>query len=257
MREHSPGLTETPWLEGETDVDDTTKRCCTCGTTRPLGDYNRYAKSADGRQPRCRDCQRAKRVEWYQQNQEAEVEKARAWNLANADRVRELSRSRYAANPERKLRSQRRSYAKHGKKWKARESQQRQKDPQPYRDMEREWRARNRESVAERKKRYRETNPNVRLQERANGHRRRAATRGGPGAMEIAARVAYFGNACWICNRQGEAIDHVKPLAKGGPHLASNLRPICNVCNSRKRDRWLGVERIAELRAWVLEPRAA
>ncbi len=30
----------------------------------------------------------------------------------------------------------------------------------------------------------------------------------------------------------------VKPLAKGGSHWASNLRPACRSCNSRKGDRW-------------------
>lgn len=55
---------------------------------------------------------------------------------------------------------------------------------------------------------------------------------------QLAAKVAYWGHRCWICRGPFEAIDHVKPLAKLGPHMLANLRPICTACNTRKRDRW-------------------
>lgn len=55
---------------------------------------------------------------------------------------------------------------------------------------------------------------------------------------QLAARMAYFGNRCWICAGPFEQVDHVKPLAKGGPHMLANLRPSCAPCNNRKRARW-------------------
>lgn len=55
---------------------------------------------------------------------------------------------------------------------------------------------------------------------------------------QLAAKVAYWGGRCWVCSGPFEAIDHVKPLAKQGPHMLANLRPICTACNTRKRDRW-------------------
>ncbi len=57
-------------------------------------------------------------------------------------------------------------------------------------------------------------------------------------AVDIAAKMAYWGNRCWICHGLQQAVDHVKPLSKGGFHCLANLRPICHLCNSRKRDRW-------------------
>jgi len=54
----------------------------------------------------------------------------------------------------------------------------------------------------------------------------------------IAARCQMWGNRCYICGAPMEAIDHVKPLSKGGAHLPCNLRPVCTICNSRKRDKW-------------------
>jgi 5-methylcytosine-specific restriction endonuclease McrA len=54
-----------------------------------------------------------------------------------------------------------------------------------------------------------------------------------------AARFAMWGGRCWRCGI-GEATeeDHVKPIAKGGSHCLANLRPICQKCNTAKRDLW-------------------
>ena len=60
--------------------------------------------------------------------------------------------------------------------------------------------------------------------------RKREATIVGFTAEQLAARIAYYGNRCWLC--------HVKPLAKGGPHMLSNLRPACSSCNRAKSDKW-------------------
>lgn len=51
---------------------------------------------------------------------------------------------------------------------------------------------------------------------------------------QFAARMAFWGNRCWLCQGPFEAADHVIPLALGGPHCLSNLRPICTSCNSSK-----------------------
>jgi 5-methylcytosine-specific restriction endonuclease McrA len=56
---------------------------------------------------------------------------------------------------------------------------------------------------------------------------------------QVAARVAFYGGLCWICRAAPyEALDHVKPLARGGSNWPANLRPACHPCNSRKGARW-------------------
>ena len=57
--------------------------------------------------------------------------------------------------------------------------------------------------------------------------------------------------ACWICGRAAQALDHVRPRAKGGFESLGNLRPICTICNSSKGAKWLGEERVEELRQQV------
>lgn len=80
-----------------------------------------------------------------------------------------------------------------------------------------------------------------RLYARAGEANRRAREKAAPGhatSAQIDARWAYFGNRCWMCSRDAEVTDHVKPLMKGGSNWPSNLRPACNRCNNSKRAKW-------------------
>lgn len=52
------------------------------------------------------------------------------------------------------------------------------------------------------------------------------------------ARWAYYGGRCWMCGQVADTWDHVKPRSRGGPDLASNLRPACFPCNMRKGPAW-------------------
>lgn len=64
---------------------------------------------------------------------------------------------------------------------------------------------------------------------------------------QIEARIAYFGNRCWICGEPATCLDHVKPLKRGGTNWPANLRPACRSCNSRKQARWFGPQHLDEL----------
>jgi 5-methylcytosine-specific restriction endonuclease McrA len=54
--------------------------------------------------------------------------------------------------------------------------------------------------------------------------------------------MAYWGNCCWMCSGEYQEVDHVIPLARGGLHCLSNLRPACRSCNASK-----GAKRPSEL----------
>lgn len=59
--------------------------------------------------------------------------------------------------------------------------------------------------------------------------------------QQVAARMQFWGNRCWMCHGPFEHIDHVKPISKGGPHMLANLRPACQACNQSKSAHWEGV----------------
>ncbi len=54
----------------------------------------------------------------------------------------------------------------------------------------------------------------------------------------LKAKVTYWGNRCWVCGGPYQAIDHVKPLSRGGADILANLRPICTSDHSRKNANW-------------------
>lgn len=65
------------------------KTCCTCRELKPMDAYNLLAKSADGRQPRCRDCQKVAHGEWYERRGDHSRAMARKWNRENPEAARE------------------------------------------------------------------------------------------------------------------------------------------------------------------------
>lgn len=99
-----------------------------------------------------------------------------------------------------------------------------QRAPEEVRAAQRAWRAKNPVAV------------------KALGHRKRVLRQNARQipftAEQLTQRMAYWGNRCWMCGGPFEAIDHVKPLNKGGWHALMNLRPACMSDNSRKRDKW-------------------
>jgi 5-methylcytosine-specific restriction endonuclease McrA len=76
---------------------------------------------------------------------------------------------------------------------------------------------------------------------RAKNRRRRAALAGVLTipftADELDQRMSMWGFRCWICGGLFEAIDHVIPVSRNGPHALSNLRPACTSCNSSKHNK--------------------
>ena len=86
---------------------------------------------------------------------------------------------------------------------------------------------------------YQRANPQW-ANERNARHRARirSATIGKVTVKLLAAKAAFWGDRCWMCGGEWTDWDHVKPLAKLGPHMLANLRPACDPCNSSKGDRW-------------------
>lgn len=238
---------------------EATKQCLRCEQDLPLATFSRHRGRPDGLQAYCKTCTskitraslartaaRATRVtlpekccggceqvlpidEFYVDLRRPDGRYANCkachrritdeWKAANKTAVRESQRANY---------------------W---------RDPTKRRASSMAYRLRNLDAARARGQAYKRAN---RARATAVEAIRRARLAGAPGEVtpeQIAARVAYFGGRCWMCGDQWEAIDHVKPLSKGGSNWAANLRPACRSCNSRKNGRWYGVRRLADLAA--------
>jgi 5-methylcytosine-specific restriction endonuclease McrA len=207
---HLPGARSAPFGRlRQVDSIPACKRCSTCRIERPVTDFHRRARSLDGLQANCKAC--------------ALVATRRWWDTQGTEAYRAYHQGWRARHPGRAAAANRRFY------W---------RDPARSRTRVLVWRAINTDWV----------NAYARQWLKANGKnteytRRRAARRRGAlhirfSAADLVAKVAYWGNRCWICAGQPDAIDHVKPLSKGGAHVLANLRPICTPCNSHKSGTW-------------------
>lgn len=121
-------------------------------------------------------------------------------------------------------------------------------------ESQRKWRQAHLDVVRQRERRYRLANLEAKKaalrkwhkanpdRARAAGARRRSRRAAVPTVNftvdQLSQRWAYYGNKCWVCGVAATATDHVKPLSKGGAHMLCNLRPICQPCNSSKKDKW-------------------
>lgn len=186
----------------------TNKRCTRCGETKALSEFSKRKTSKDGLEWQCKACKSACAHKYHIANQEnIKVRKAR-WYAANKEKAR-IAKAKYRAANADKVKTQRAKY-----------------------------RADNRDRRTAAQAEYRAENPKIEL---AIRYRRRVRELGADGtatAGQIADRWAMWGDACYICGKPAEATDHVIPLAAGGSNWPANLRPICNLCNSRKHAQW-------------------
>lgn len=181
-------------------------KCCTgCLRTLPLNRFAVRRASHDGLTPCCKACKSESDRAWRVRNQERKQATARAWYLRNRTAILERARERARAAPGAKV------------------------------EYLREYRRKNAERERERQRAARP---------RRNEAQRRRKARIKDAAIvpfsvaQLAARMAFWGNRCWMCGGPFEQVDHVKPLARGGSHLLANLRPACCSCNSSKKDAW-------------------
>lgn len=235
-------------------MPDKLKTCKKCGEAKPLEAFSPQKDCRDGRRPDCKACKTA------------DMNRARR---EDPEKFRKRDRDRYANSPERQAAMKATSLARYyanretirleRKAWyeanKAQISAQRKADRAENRDeinakvrarrlvrraeinaRQRAWHARNPDRVKAMYKRYYATN--------AADYKRRA--------MERRARVAAVtvkpinrmdiyerdGGHCRNCNIElapnNWHLDHIVPIALGGPHEWGNLQALCAPCNLKK-----------------------
>lgn len=184
-----------------------------------------YQKHAEARRAYARNYQRnadpelmrQRKRRWARENPGKARESGRRWAQKNPETVRAIGRRHYHANAD------------------------------AQRERARQWRQENPELLREIKRRWDQANA-AKIREYARQRRavKQAALIADITPEQWAAWSAYWGDRCWlqipgICQGVADSIDHVIPLARGGPHCLANLRPACRRCNSSKSDSdWRG-----------------
>lgn len=183
------------------EPDEGLKRCSTCRSLKPPTEFHAHRQKGRKAQLRsyCKECGSQAKKRYYAANAEKAKAYSRAHRATDPEAARARDHARYWANPEKR------------------------------RETSRRWARKNpgrppTEATRERFRRY---------YARKWGRRAPKFT-----LAQLLAKMAYWGNRCWVCGGPGKEVDHVKPLAKGGAHILCNLRPICRSCNAQKADRW-------------------
>jgi 5-methylcytosine-specific restriction endonuclease McrA len=194
-----------------------TKLCARCKESLPLEAFHADNASSDARRPRCKACVKA----YDDERQPVRNRRARQTYAANPQAKIEQTRAYHQSRPEWSRERLRASHLRHAALRRERAAA-RGLDPE----------------VAQRR----------RDATRRAESRRRALKRGAPAdqitARQLAELITAYGNCCYICRASFSDpnikihIDHFWPLARGGSHMLSNLRPACSDCNTRKSARW-------------------
>lgn len=243
------------------------KKCSACGENKPLDAY--YMEKGKPR-AKCKDCHKKKVYETRDNDPTAKA-RAKAWKDANRDRINETQRQYVERNREevnKRRREQRAERLEHfraqKREWRADNAERinaatraawvlrkdevnalrrnlRATDPD-YAERERSYarasRARYPERIAERHRRWREANP-----DRVHTLNMRRRTRLAQVEHQDYSRREIYdrdGGRCKLCGVElpfksnAFHIDHIVPIALGGPDIPANVQLACPPCNRGK-----------------------
>lgn len=197
-----------------------------------MGMCRRGHDSERDRHRHCKQCAREAKRAWRKANPDKESAQGRRYRAKHPDKQRKWREANPDYQQQWRLKNLEKSRALARKYYLA-------SDPDQRREAARKWREENRERHLANYRNWAKANRAWRNQYRKYRNAKlRAATVVRFSQAQLDARMAYWGNKCWMCGGAFEHVDHVKPLAKGGPHMLANLRPACASCNSSKRDNW-------------------
>ena len=223
------------------------KKCGRCQTIKPKSEFHKNKGRSDGVSGYCRVCTGSYNTHFYHTNDDyrnKRILQCRTRFAQHREQDNARRRRDYYQNHERELQAAAKNrdgrvYSEtERREMRAYRQRYRNDNKQKIRSYHQALYQANKTQMAERGRIYREANPEIC---HAASLRRRALKSNAPGyatAKQIRARRNYYGGLCYICGIPSEAIDHVKPLAKGGANWPCNLRPICTSCNSSKHDQW-------------------
>jgi 5-methylcytosine-specific restriction endonuclease McrA len=200
------------------------KRCGKClGRYLARRAFHKDRKHPSGYVRCCKDCVAARSAKRYADNGDTIRAGCRARAAKNKAQLSERRKVKRAANRT-EHNAKQRAYAR--------------ANPDKSHAYTKKWREKNAERVNATKRAWDKANPASRKLCLARYRARLKAIRLHPiTKSDLESRISVFGDACAYCGGEWSHLDHVKPIAKGGPHCLANLRPACAPCNRRKHSK--------------------
>jgi len=207
-----------------------TQKCTKCGEEKLLEEYNiDKTNKVTGRVRRCKKCVSSKMAEYYQKNKAARKAARKEQYEKHKEKIKERALE---------------YYHKHKEEIK----EKRKENPEKVRASNKKYREENKEKIKAQKQEYFQRVkgcPEYR-EKRQLAKQRRKARKLENGIEHFTtkqlkehwAQEGIDPESCYYCKEgKREHVDHYVPLAKGGPHFMSNLRPSCAPCNHSKNDK--------------------
>lgn len=213
------------------------KPCTRCGEVRPLDEYHRDRRRADGRVSRCKSCVLAYHAE-YRTRPEVKARTAEynaMYSAENREERRAYNAEWYAENREHVAEYKAKYYAENREAILAQVAEYRSSDEGKARIAA--YHIENGERLREYRREYHAANPHMMW--RRNTARRAKEFGYTPIVDDFtkADVIAAYGDHCWHCQTGAfEELDHYPvPISRGGDHVIENVRPSCSACN---HDSW-------------------
>jgi 5-methylcytosine-specific restriction endonuclease McrA len=183
------------------------KPCTKCGQIKLFSEFNNRRASPDGKQPKCRDCEKADHRAYNAKNSARNTAKATAWNKANSERRKIITNNYVLRNPEKRRETNKLNHLKNRNKRLI---------------QTKEWRLANMDKA------------------RSYVLKRRGLIKSTAKQISIKEINKLYSSSCKYCGSNDKIeIDHIVPLSKGGRHSIGNLAPACRKCNASKGDKFL------------------
>ena len=247
------------------------KTCSKCKIEKPRSEFGKHASKKDGLRGVCKLCNNASAKKYRDENPEIHLAAVSRWATNNPERVSENHAKWRAANYEYKTaataawrdanREWTRQYsaeyrANNPEKVALATKKYRTENPDKTAKQNAEWRLRNYKRKKETTEAWCKANPDkvkIKLQNR-RARKKAAGGKLSPGI--IADLFARQNGCCVFCQADlttvVQHLDHVMPLALGGPNTDDNVQLLCARCNTRK-----GAKHPAEFARIIFEERLA
>lgn len=229
--------------------------CTKCFEVQP--DNNKHfsinKKNKRGLSSQCKGCTQDYKKEYRKKNIDILKEKRKVLYASEREEAKEASRIYRINNPEKCAGWKRKHYDKNTEKIKNRSRLYYLENKDYVNSQSKEYRKRNAKILSEKRREYYEKNKEeitkrniewrtknidkVRFASRKYYQRKRSSFHHYEESDWVYA-LNFFSHSCAYCGgKEKMEQEHIVPVSKGGPYIASNIIPACRSCNASKGDK--------------------